>query len=725
MLWNAFFERVPWGIIILLGGGVAAYQCETFFTPRVDLPARLLYAAYPWKATGSTAVKANTGIVITELVPWTEEARRALRSGEAPLWNRNTGCGSPLLANQQTAIFHPFTLAGLMLPIGKAWTLSVALRLFFLLFFGFIFARQYVPNTMAALYAAAAFGFSTFSIVMLLFPVGLTISALPLSLVAVTEWTRRPRKRSFVVLILAFVLIILSGHPETELMVGIVTGAYALYLSRRVGTMSGALLAVIAAALLTAFFWWPTVALVPFTSRYRLMQAVRSAQIGPRVGAEWTLALLWPNILGTPQAGSYRNPPPVRPDLLNDYGEIASGYAGILSLLLAPFALRKWHGRPVLFFVVAAIVALLTIMELPGWIDLYRRVPVLGLMLHQRVRFLWAFSISILAAVGLANVTQRRSLHVVAIVLLLCDLLATTWRYNPPSLPRDVYPVTGAIAAARNGGRFVALGWSFLPDTPGYYGIEDVKTTDPMQSVEYGAMLRAYLGISPDDYNQEPRDLSHSFVDFLGVRWIYVPPGQSFSRSGAREIYRGADGSVFENTAALPEARFASQYRVDEAFGLGGESPRDIDFSREAILHHVPPQVRQETTWQRQDGRSQTRFSGLGGTVNMHFASRNSSEFAVMSRGWNLLTTNEAWSPAWRVWWNRQRLPVVRVNGAFAGVLTPPGSGSVRFAYRPAEFDRGIVIAAATAIVLIVGIALWRGPLSRVPRTETLFQNPT
>ncbi|HEY8711974.1 MAG TPA: hypothetical protein VIM68_03830, partial [Thermoanaerobaculia bacterium] len=85
--WNACFQRVPWRIVGLFVVLVSAYEATTLFTSRVDLPADLAFAAYPWAAMGKQPALANTGIVFTQIAPWTRVARDAILSGEWPLWN--------------------------------------------------------------------------------------------------------------------------------------------------------------------------------------------------------------------------------------------------------------------------------------------------------------------------------------------------------------------------------------------------------------------------------------------------------------------------------------------------------------------------------------------------------------------------------------------------------------------------------------------------------------
>src|SRR2546423_6706133 len=158
-IWNRFFDAVPLRVAALFFVIVCAYEATTLFTSRVDVPAGISAAVYPWKAEPHPPAPSNTGIIPTQIVPWTRVPRDAIGSGEWPLWNRYSAAGSPLLANQQTAIFHPFTLAGFLLSIGKSFTLSACLRLFTVLFFTYTFLRGDGIRQTAAMFGTLAYAF--------------------------------------------------------------------------------------------------------------------------------------------------------------------------------------------------------------------------------------------------------------------------------------------------------------------------------------------------------------------------------------------------------------------------------------------------------------------------------------------------------------------------------------------------------------------------------------
>ncbi|HEV8434394.1 MAG TPA: hypothetical protein VGR95_13350, partial [Thermoanaerobaculia bacterium] len=310
LAWNRWFERVPTFVTLLFFAIVLIYQVTTLFTNRVEVPGGLTAAVYPWKAADHPQVRANTGIVPTQLVPWTRVARDAILSGEWPLWNRDAAAGSPLLANQQTAIFHPFTLAGIfVLNIGKAFTLSVCLRLFTLLFFTFTFLRGLPVTIEAAIFGAVAYTFCTFHIVWLLFPLGLATMMLPVALTGAQQVFAYPRAASFLLLTIGLGTSVLGGHPESAFWVWVVTAAYVAFNGKRSAKAIWlAAAAFIAAAALTAFVWMPTVALLPHISRTTLMRSAVTNPTNHNLGPEWTEILIAPNLLGTVQTGTWKGP---------------------------------------------------------------------------------------------------------------------------------------------------------------------------------------------------------------------------------------------------------------------------------------------------------------------------------------------------------------------------------------------------------------------------------
>jgi hypothetical protein len=759
--WNRVFPRVPWGIVALFVALVAVHQGETLFTEKVAIPGISRFSPYPWKIIDAPPVRANNGIVFTQLAPWTRIAREQLLAGTMPLWNRHTAGGTPLLANQQTAIFHPFTLLGLPLSVGKAFTLSAALRLFVALFFTFALLRGWGLREGAAVFGAVAYAFCTFHIVWLLFPLGLATMMLPIALTGAQELARTGSRASYVLLTLGLALSVLGGHPESALWVWITTAVYALYCRQRILLAASAF---VVAGLLTAFFWYPTLRVLQTTERFADFHNPEANPADHGLSWEWLLPLVAPNVLGNPVDGTYVPPRGSHPAVLNDYGEVASSYAGLLTLALAlsaPFVSRK---RPLSFALGLMLFALLTIAEVPWWRDAIRAVPLAGVSLHQRLRVLWDLGVCMAAAVAADALSANRGALYIALgacvagfglmyflrepslgwltlaqlaipvatlivfairpslglatALVFVDLTVATWRYNPPASPEHVYPDTGAIAFLQNAEkpyRMAAWGWSFLPETPGWYGLEDVKTTDPVQHPQYMSLLRGYFGVDPASPDLVLRTVEHAYTDFLNVRWLYVPPEHAVQPPGFVERYRGPDGVVLENLQVLPRYFFAGDVRVETDFGMTAGLTRFIyDYRAHALVDRKPPNV-------------PSRFAG--GAVKIVRYDPNRTLLDVDSHGWNLLVTSDTNWPGWKATVNGQPHEVVKVNGAFVGLFVPPGKARVELFYWPDELTQGLWagLVGLALLALILQRSFWatKGSFSSLDQAMTRSDSST
>ncbi|HEV3073740.1 MAG TPA: YfhO family protein [Thermoanaerobaculia bacterium] len=523
--------------------------------------------------------------------------------------------------------------------------------------------------------------------------------------------------------------------------------------------------AALAAVLLTAPAWYPTLAVLPLTDRYQAFQGLAAHPPPRRVTGQWLLPLLAPNILGNVQTGTYRRPETPDPSIPSDYGEVATGYCGAAALALALAGLGAARRRPTGFFLAALVAALLTVAEAPVWYPLICRLPLLGVALHQRLRFLYALGVAVGAATALGALLEDRadwrrvgrglgaagllvgavhalgwqglaergaasfalaqlalSLGVLlvlaglaaarvprpafaaaAIALTLAELVAVTWRYNPAARPGEVLPPTGAVRLLAQGAaphRMVAAGASFLPDTPGAFGLEDVKTTDPIHAPRYAQLLQALLAVRPGDYGERVREWESPFLDFLNVTAIYSPPETPQANPGWRLVYSGEDGLVFANPRALPRYFLAARWRAAPTFELARREMQQIaDFRQMTVVNRVPWWVGGAPRGPLQEGQ------GRGGAVRILSYAGSRTCLDVESRGWNLLVTSDASWPGWRITWNGARLPPAVVNGAFLGVFLPPGKGALELRYRPREFDLGLALAGGALLALAAGLA--------------------
>lgn len=86
-----------------------------------------------------------------------------LRQGRLPLWNPYLFTGVPFLANMQTAIFYPFNLMFLILPVPRAYAYSIVFHVFLAGLFMYLLGRRSLGLSVAAAFVGAVtFMFSGF-----------------------------------------------------------------------------------------------------------------------------------------------------------------------------------------------------------------------------------------------------------------------------------------------------------------------------------------------------------------------------------------------------------------------------------------------------------------------------------------------------------------------------------------------------------------------------------
>lgn len=156
---------------------------------------------------------------------------RMIRDGILPVWTPNVLSGYPLLAMVQLAFGYPLTWFHLLLPAHWAEEIYVLAPFVLAPAFTYFYARELGRTRLAALLAGLAFGYGGLTTNSLGMNGLLTNSTvwLPLLLIAL----ERSRRRFILPLAgatAAYALSVLNGLAQGFLMVGLLGGAYALFL---------------------------------------------------------------------------------------------------------------------------------------------------------------------------------------------------------------------------------------------------------------------------------------------------------------------------------------------------------------------------------------------------------------------------------------------------------------------------------------------------------------
>lgn len=154
---------------------------------------------------------------IAQFYPWRAELARAFSEGRVPLWNAGAYCGTPFLANSQSAPLYPLH-ALFALPVGSvagkmAWL--AALHLTLAGAFTWALARWYGLGGAASALAGAAFQLSGFAVAWLPLPSFITVACwLPLSLLWLSRAVRTASPRYACLAGGAIGLMLLGGHLQ-------------------------------------------------------------------------------------------------------------------------------------------------------------------------------------------------------------------------------------------------------------------------------------------------------------------------------------------------------------------------------------------------------------------------------------------------------------------------------------------------------------------------------
>jgi hypothetical protein len=374
-------------------------------TGKVPFPAWAVTQSAPWETVRGPHLavpqKAELGDLATQMYPWRTFLRESLRAGDLPLWNPYALMGAPFLAEPQTGVFSPLNLFYLLLPTPAAWALGFLLRTFLAALLTALLLRSLGASVAGATAAGIIFAFSGFMIAFQGWPNVDTALWLPLACLAVVRLQKNPGPASISLTGAAFALPVLAGQLETAAHVTLV-GAF----------------------FFACRFLWPSREPSPagppaararflagFAAAGFLALALAAVQLLPTI--EWigqlerSLDMRWggrppAEILTFVSHDLDRNPNSANVPIPE-----GAGYAGMLTLLLAPLALLHRNRRDAAIF---ALLVAACLQVVYGWGPLFHlseRLPFLRAIPNWRLLLAVDFGLAVLAGLGLSALEER------------------------------------------------------------------------------------------------------------------------------------------------------------------------------------------------------------------------------------------------------------------------------------------------------------------------------
>ncbi len=751
------------GLLLLVGlvvGELVVLYQGVFLRDEVLSSSALAYGMAPWKGHMPPTPRPLRGNPVLSddlalFTPWDEATRAALRSGSAPLWNPGSGCGMPLLANNQSAVLAPTQLVRLVWDSPRARTAGLLLKVLLAGVGMFLLLARWGLPPAAALLGGLAWANAAGITVWLLYPLAETAAWFPWVILGLSQLLGVGGPAApfgAITFALAGAALLLAGHLPTAVQLlaaaaaGTVTMAFLRRGARR--RLPATAAAAIAACLLAAPQVLPTTAYV-LHSHARETRGAGTPSAAQHLPANAAWSWLVPRGFGSPEREGYRGP-------LNFNEATASvGIAALFLALLVPFFGLGRREKALLAMVAASAAVAYGLPPLP-W--LAGRIPLLKWAAGQRWLVLAQFGVAALAAIAVARlgrVSRGRlllatagiglpllllvALHPAlrsdegagsvlaarAVILAACEILAVgaalavaaagqprvavpflvlimtasglalAWGFNP-TIPMSAIPgptgETRRLDALRQGGRVLPVGWVLRPNTGLLAGLPTVTGVDDLVPERYTQFAR-WAGLDAWD----------------AARPLEIASTALIRRAGATIVL--ADRPV-SGAGLLPIAEFQGPSlwaaRVEGAHALVAWYPAAIpaDGAERAFATLARTRVVDENTV-LVEGQAGPLPSapGLAQPLRCERPDPNRVLIESNQRRAGVLAFREAADPGWRVRVDGTESRPLTVDGMFLGVLLRAGPHRVVFEYRPPEWRLGWLLSALGG-VWVVGFAV-------------------
>lgn len=785
-LWRRSGGNLPWRVAALFYLLTLGFLFQPLTQRFVNVPADYTLRIYPWTPLGKPAATSNTEIndVILQMVPWAHQVRESWKKLQVPLWNEAAGGGYPLLGNGQSAALSPLRLLGLPLPLGYSLTFEAALKILGALTFAFLYARRRY-SLLASVFTAVTYGFSTFIVVWLYFQHSSVAAFLPMLFLGLDLVLEKATYRRFLLLVGAFVVLLLTGHPESAAHCVFAASLYVLHwlVLQRSEDSRRKLLSVVAAGFVSLLISMPFIA--PLLEAVPRSQRFEWLEVTPHPIIRQGLTTLVPFF----QVGFYGS---IREQ--NIWGpaiaETLCGYAGVLgffswlALLAYVVTKRLWRER-ISFYVLATPLLTAIVMGWPLFSDAFQKLPLFSLAANGRLRLAlcWFLAVCGGAVVDLLVKGERRVILATcaAAVLTVGVLFATTdfphdearqhaiattipralvvlaaaaaafassrfrtaalwilvatavgdlwsfgYRWNPTLPARQLYPQTqltrklqslqrSAVPGEILPFRIAATGPTFFPNSAGMYGLQDIRSHDPMANGRVLGALRVFTGYSSFDYFAVLKTFDHPFIDYLNVRYLVTSPNEDYVSDRFIEIYSGKDGKIYRNRDALP--RFYAARNVFVEFDTPKRIARILqnrDWANSVILERIHTSLIDKV---RVDLLAPRSPDAPLASVHIKESTSRRFDMEINAPRWTLIVGSQPNWPGWKVYRNEDEpLKIMEVNAAFISFIVPPGKSNVSVIYEPRSFSTSALLSFGTMVVLL--LILWRRRSPLAPQRD-------
>lgn len=333
---------------------------------------------------------------VRQQYPWRELAITFEKKLQLPLWNPYNAAGTPLLANFQTAAFYPLNILFFILPFSFAWSVSIFMQPLLAGVFIYFYLTHTRLNKWASILGAITFSFSGFSIAWLEWnTVGHVALWLPLILLSIDKIVARNKPLIWSgVFLFSIISSFYAGHLQTFFYLFVLSGAYFIAKWFQFGRQKNIFILFLILnslfIILTSAQWMPTLHLIGESARE--VDQIDWQKEGWFIPWQHLIQFVAPDFFGNPTTLNYWG--------AWNYAEFI-GYAGILPLILAIFALFFRRDKKTLFFGTFFFLSLLfSLPTIFAKLPFLLQIPFISSAQPTRLLFLTDFSLAVLCALG-------------------------------------------------------------------------------------------------------------------------------------------------------------------------------------------------------------------------------------------------------------------------------------------------------------------------------------
>lgn len=214
-----------------------------------------------------------------------------------------------------------------------------------------------------------------------------------------------------------------------------------------------------------------------------------------------------------------------------------------------------------------------------------------------------------------------------------------------------------------------------------------------------------------------PQAAAPMLLNYMAVRAVLAAPdgplyAGSWARPGPplREVKTGDAVRLFVNEQALPRAYWRPAWQMAEGVAAAADVLADPEFPAETLCvvdRDSPGYAALSKLLPPFNPRLGAPPPGVPPDVRCRVLSERAERVAILTEAPQpgVAVLSDTYMPGWQATLDGQPAAILRVNGLFRGIATPPGAHEIVFEYRPLTYMAGLAVSLA-ALVLMTLAAL-------------------